>query len=96
MFKINFVGRKAERDIQTALAHTESHAGLECEDVAVRKQIYLTRDPIYLYEEIGKFLRDCQYDEDCGYDIKDGVMYLYGSRPLTASEADSFKKGLFE
>lgn len=98
MFKINFKRDKAERDLERALMHIEPDADLDDYDgVAIRKEIHVAYgNPIYLYEEIGKFLRDCQYDEDSGYHIKDGVMCLYGSRPLTASEAESFKKGLFE
>jgi hypothetical protein len=67
--------------------------------VAVRKDVYLWSGTVErLYDQIGEFLRECQYDKYAEYeiDLDNRVIHLSGQRPLTAEEADSFEKGLFD
>jgi len=84
---------KFARHLERASMHTEP----EMEDkVAVRKEIRLFGNPIYLCDQITEFLIMCRYDEEAEYKIKGNVMYLEGSRPLLASEVLDVQKGLFD
>jgi hypothetical protein len=101
MFKIIFDNKKANRDLERAYMHTEPTVDAldEFTGVAVRKDVYLWLGTVErLYDQIGDFLRECQYDKQAGYeiDLKNCVIHLSGQRPLTAEEAENYEKGLFD